>query len=204
MAPFAPLRAVRSGRSSNRLNSLPEALSRSRVLRRQHRAALVPESGPMSLDRVVAALRPADRDPAQLRELLERGPASEAAEARPVTPPNGMCGSSWTVAPLTWQIPVSNRRATSKPRGTLRPKTAPDSPHSVSLATRIASYARSTGTTVTTGPKDSSPYRRMEGVTPDSTVGAKRRPSASPRREAWHPGRGRPRRTRRRAGPRPR
>ena len=45
-----------------------------------------------------------------------------------LTPPNGICGSSWTVAPLMWQMPLSIRLATDQARSGSAPKTAAESP----------------------------------------------------------------------------
>src|ERR1700733_4131279 len=41
-----------------------------------------------------------------------------------LTPPNGICASSCTVGPLTWQIPDSMRRAIARPRARSRVNTA--------------------------------------------------------------------------------
>ena len=56
----------------------------------------------------------------------------------PLTPPNGICASSCTVGPLTWQMPDWIRRATARRALQSRVKTAAESPYSVSLASRTA------------------------------------------------------------------
>jgi hypothetical protein len=97
--------------------------------------------------------------------VIQRSSVNSASAARPpkrpnplaLTPPNGIWGSSWTVASLTWQIPLSIRWATSSAPGTSWLKTAAASPYSVSLATRTASSTPSTVTIEASGPKDSSP-----------------------------------------------
>ena len=110
------------------------------------------------LDRAAGALRDPDGDRVEPGELVKRG---AAAPKRPqpecLTPPNGAAGSSWTVDPLTWQMPLSIRAATLSARSVSWPNTAADRPYSVSLAIRTASSTPSAVTTVTTGPNDSSP-----------------------------------------------
>jgi hypothetical protein len=50
-------------------------------------------------------------DPAQLGELGDPRLAAETTVPDSFTPPNGICGSSATVRPLMWQIPLSMREA---------------------------------------------------------------------------------------------
>ncbi len=73
-----------------------------------------------------------------------------------LTPPKGICASSCTVGPLTWQMPDSMRRATPMARAMSRPNTAADRPYSLSLAQATASSTPSTRTIALTGPNDSS------------------------------------------------
>ena len=72
------------------------------------------------------------------------------------TPPNGICGSSETVEPLTWQMPDLIWRATRRPRAVSLVKTDADSPYALSLASRIASSSSLARIIATTGPKLSS------------------------------------------------
>ena len=59
-------------------------------------------------------------DPADRGEFLNSGLAAEATEAAGFDTAEGACGSSPTVGPLIWHIPVSRRRATSIARITSR------------------------------------------------------------------------------------
>ena len=60
--------------------------------------------------------------------VIQRSSVNSSSAARPpkrpqpdaLTPPNGICGSSCTVEALTWQMPVSIRRATSIAASTSR------------------------------------------------------------------------------------
>lgn len=72
------------------------------------------------------------------------------------TPPNGICASSWTVGPFTWQMPDSIRAATRIARATSRLNTADASPNALSFAHRIAAASPATRTIGFTGPNDSS------------------------------------------------
>ena len=55
------------------------------------------------------------RHPLQLGELVD-GLAAEAAPSRcPLTPPKGICGSSWTGWSLTWTMPAWSRSARASP-----------------------------------------------------------------------------------------
>jgi hypothetical protein len=96
--------------------------------------------------------------------VIQRSSVNSSSAALPpkrpqplaLTPPNGICGSSWTVEELMWQMPLSIRRATSIARSTSSLNTAAERPYSVSFAVSIASPVPLTGTIVTTGPNDSS------------------------------------------------
>ena len=155
------------------------------------------------LDRVVAWQR-LDRDPAQLRELLERRPATEPPEAARLHATERhlrlvVDGRVVDVADAAFDPlgQLERRRhvlaRTPPPTGRSRCRWPP----------RTAASGPSTATTVTSGPNDSSAYTRISGVTPVSTVGGKHGPSGSPPLSARGAlPRPRPARARRRARPR--
>jgi hypothetical protein len=71
-------------------------------------------------------------------------------------PPKGTCGASFTEEQLMWQLPVSRRFISARPRVSLPVTTPPESPYSVPLAICTASSSVRNGMTGTTGPKVSS------------------------------------------------
>src|SRR5687767_1756024 len=85
-------------------------------------------------------------------------------------PPNGVQYRT-DECEFTLRFPVSTPRATRIARPTSRVQIEPDSPYSVSLASRIASSSVSNGSTDTTGPKISSRQCASSPVRASSTVG---------------------------------
>ena len=88
-------------------------------------------------ERVVTRAR-LNGHPSQIGEGIDPGFPAEVPDATALTPPNGICASSCTVGPFTWQMPDSMRPATWMARATSRPKTAAARPYSLSLAQATA------------------------------------------------------------------
>ena len=80
---------------------------------------------------------------------------------------------------MTLSAPVSTARDTRSARPTSRVQSEPDSPYSVSLASRIASSSSRNGNTLTTGPKISSRQCRSAFERASNTVGGNHHPFAS-------------------------
>src|SRR3954470_8124258 len=93
-------------------------------------------------------------------------------------PPNGVEYRT-DAFEFTDRLPASTARATRKARPRFSVQMEPDSPYSVSLASRIASSSSSNGTTATTGRKISSRQAAEAGSTGASTVGGNQNPGPS-------------------------
>src|SRR3954470_21446546 len=93
-------------------------------------------------------------------------------------PPNGVEYRT-DAFEFTDRLPASTARATRKARPRFSVQMEPDSPYSVSLASRIASASSSNGTTATTGPKISSRHAGDAGSTGARTVGGYQKPGPS-------------------------
>lgn len=95
-------------------------------------------------------------------------------------PPKGVRASSHRMGVLMWQMPDSIRFATPNARAMPRERTAADSSHSASFATRTACSSPVPRTAVAIGPESSPPQARIAGATLSRMVAGMVLPLAGP------------------------